>query len=65
MELQISMVKYFQNFCDLHDCHKNFYLEIFMTAAQSTGLDTSNKPLIKKSRQDYKNLRPLKFGAIQ
>ena len=49
------MVKYFRDFCEFHNDHEKFCHKIFMTAAYSTGPDTS------KSRRS----RPQKFGAIR
>ena len=39
--LKISKVKYFHDFCELMIITKKIYHKIFLTAAQSTGLDTS------------------------
>ena len=40
--------------------------KIFLTAAQSTGLNTSQSQINNKSnsRQNHENLRPQKFEAI-
>ena len=59
------MVEYFRNFCEFH---KKFCHEIFLTAAYSTGLDTSKSQKTSESPisgKITKVLRPRKCGAIR
>ena len=45
------MVKYFRDFLEFDDHHENFCHEIFFTAAQSTGLDTSQSRITNELRK--------------
>ena len=52
IQLQFFVVKYFHDFCEFHNDHENFCHENFLTAAYSTGLDTSKS---RKSNESQKS----------
>ena len=56
------MVKYFCDFREFHYDHENFCHEIFLTAAYSTGLDTSKS---QKSMKHENQARTQKFKTTE